>query len=503
MSTQKLLLSLALITPISAINAATKSRPNILFAIADDISYPYMSAYGTTCLSTPAFDEVARRGILFENGYVTSPGSSPSRASILTGKYTWQIEQAGTHGSTFPSKFITYTDLLTEAGYNVGYTGKGWAPGSWQKGGRKVNPAGKEYNDIENQPPFTGIFSYDYFENFKAFLAEGDKDQPFCFWYGAKEAHRGYERDSWKKAGKKLEDAVVPEFLPDTPTIRGDVMDFAVEVEWFDSHLGKMLRYLEQIGELENTLIVVTADNGMPFPLAKATCFDAGCHVPLAICWGDEIKPRKGSVKEPVSSINFAATFLDAAGVENDVTRAMTSKSLLPWLKNEKGAELADCVYYGRERHAYSRHLNWGYPVRAIRKGDMLYVHNFEPNRWPAGDPLVEVEKNGVKKVVTAYTDIDGSPSKEEILAKKGEPNIIPYYTKATQKRGADELYNLAEDSRCMNNLALDPTNEEVVKQMRAELFEQLHQTHDTRLTTPYVWDTYPYFLTPRNFELQ
>ena len=120
---------------------AEQKKPNILFAIADDISYPYMSAYGTKCVVTPAFDLVANKGQLFSNAYVTSPGSSPSRASLLTGLYTWQIEEAGTHGSYFPSKYTTYPEILAKNGYHVGYTGKGWSPGNWERD-REHNPAG-------------------------------------------------------------------------------------------------------------------------------------------------------------------------------------------------------------------------------------------------------------------------------------------------------------------------------------------------------------------------
>ncbi|MFI3248596.1 MAG: sulfatase [Rikenellaceae bacterium] len=479
---------------------AQQKSPNILLAIADDISYPYMSAYGTNGLSTPAFDEVARRGVLFENGYVTSPGSSPSRASLLTGKHTWEIEEAGTHGSDFPSKFVTYTDLLSEAGYHVGYTGKGWSPGDWSSF-RELNPAGKEYNKIKNTPPFTGMHSFDYFENFKAFMELRDTDEPFCFWYGGKEAHRGYEKDSWKRAGVDPNAIDMPPFLPDTPTTRGDVADFIVEVEWFDSHLGKMLRYLEECGELDNTLIIVTADNGMPFPNAKASGYDLGTHVPMAMCWGNELKPQKKAIKEVVSSIDFAATFLEIAGVDNDTTRAMTSKSLLPWIKGERGAELPNRAFYARERHASSRINEWGYPVRALRRGDYLYLYNFEPDRHPAGDPYSYILKDGVVTAVTSYSDIDGSPSKGELIAKRDEPNIAQYFHLAVDKRPNEMLFNLAKDPQCMVNLANNSKFEKQRKSMNQELFETLTSTGDTRLSTPEVWDNYPYHGQKRNYD--
>lgn len=480
-------LNLLIVMSISAVSAAEK-RPNILFAIADDMSYPFASAYGAKCVSTPAFDRVAKMGVLCNNAYVTSPGSSPSRASILTGCYTWQIEQAGTHGSIFPSKLVTYTDLLREAGYVVAYTGKGWSPGSW-KGYRDENPAGTEYNDIRLAKPVTmGIWNYDYFENFKYVLENRKEGQPFCFWYGGKEAHRNYEQDSYKRFGKKLEDAEVPAHLPDTKAVRGDIMDYSVEVEHFDSHLGMMLDYLEKIGELDNTIIVVTADNGMPFPSSKANCFDPGVHVPMAICMGDKFK-RTDAADEVVSTINLAATFLDIAGV--DVPENMVSSSLLPWLRGEdkKGDDIA---LFARERHATARHDNLGFPVRGVRKGDWVYVNNFEPDRWPAGDPYMEVGKGNKKKIVSAFTDIDWSPSKAELLNRREDSEIKPYFKHATAKRPAEELYNIVEDRVCLNNLAGDKAYAKRLKEMRKILMDKLKETHDTRLTTPEVWDKYP-----------
>lgn len=498
MKKEVILTSIALLSISNGL--AQQKRPNILFAIADDISYPYMSAYGTKGVHTPAFDEVARRGVLFENGYVTSPGSSPSRASLLTGRYTWSIEEAGTHGSGFSENLVTYTDILAQSGYHVGYTGKGWSPGVWDLT-RELNPAGKEYNDKLHTPPFAGINSYDYYENFKVFMEENNGDRPFCFWYGGKEAHRGYTKDSWKVAGVDPSVIDMPPFLPDTPTTRGDMGDFVVEVEWFDTQLGKMLRYLEEHGELENTLIVVTADNGMPFPNAKASGYDVGTHVPMAICWGDQLKPRTESVKEIVSSIDFAATFLDVAGVEKKAPKEMVSQSMLPWLLGEKGAKLPDHAYYAREGHAYSRHNGLGYPLRALRRGDMLYIYNFKPEREPAGDSILYVYKNDKLTPVIAYADIDGSPSKGEIIKRKDESDIAPFFELATAKRPEELLFNLKNDPQCMHNLADDPAYAKQRKELNKELFKTLRKTKDSRLSdNPDVWDTYPYYGRKRSF---
>ncbi len=117
------ILSLALIASLLSRDLeglrAADERPNILFAISDDQSYPHTSAYGYKAISTPAFDRVAREGILFTNAIAPSPGCSPSRAAMLTGRYPWQLEHAGTHGSSFSAKYVTYPEILEEAGYST------------------------------------------------------------------------------------------------------------------------------------------------------------------------------------------------------------------------------------------------------------------------------------------------------------------------------------------------------------------------------------------------
>ena len=142
------------------------------------------------------------------------------------------------------------------------------------------NPAGPEYNKRHIQPPFKGVSNTDYYQNFKEFLDARKEKQPFYFWVGSGEPHRPYEKDSWKKANRELTDAEVPPFLPDKEAIKGDLLDYGTEIEWYDSQLSRILDILKEKDELENTLIIVMADNGMPFPAAKATCFEYGIHVP-------------------------------------------------------------------------------------------------------------------------------------------------------------------------------------------------------------------------------
>ena len=485
-----LLFSTTLLTQAGAV-----TKPNILFVISDDQSYPYATAYGCKFVKTPAFDKVAREGVLFTNAYVTSPGSSPSRASILTGRYPWQIEEAGTHGSSFPRKYKVFTEVLEENGYTTGYTGKPWAPGDWEVSGWKHNPVGHEFNQKKLKPPYTGLSNIDYSGNFDLFLSERKSGQPFFFWVGTNEPHRAFEEGSWKKDGKDALTAKAPGFMPDHQVIKEDLLDYAVEIEWFDKHLGKILQKLQETGELENTLVIVTSDNGMPFPRGKANCYDAGIHVPLAIAWGKNI-PSGRVIEQPVSTIDLAPTILEAAGLKFDGTFPMAGKSRLAMLKSKQTPKQngEEEIFAGRERHSSSRYENRGYPQRTIRKGQYLYIRNYHPEYWPAGDPQV-YNKNGVLSPMhQGYMDIDDGPALSFYRNNNVEDDVLkPFFIAAVGKRPAEELFDLSKDPDCMVNLAGNASFADVKKKLSTRLTAKLKETGDPREgTSPEIWETYP-----------
>ncbi len=482
---------------------APAKRPNILFAISDDQSWPHTSADGCKGVRTPAFDWVARTGIRFTHAFSASPGCSPSRAAILTGRHTWQVEHAGTHASSFSAKYQVYPDLLENAGYHVGYTGKGWGPGNWKEGGRTRNPAGPDYNAVRlKEKPLGGVAATDYAGNFRQFLAERKPGQPFCFWYGGSEPHRVFEKGSGLKAGKKLEDAEVPPYLPDTPEVRSDLLDYYLEIEWFDRHLGQMLETLEKAGELDNTLVVVTSDNGMSFPRAKANCYDDGFRLPLAISWPAKI-PGGRVVEDLISFIDFAPTFLEATGLKP--TGAMTGRSMMSLLTSRKQGRVdpsRDRAFTARERHSSSRYNNHGYPIRALRTREYLYIRNFHPERWPAGDPrLLEDAEVADRGDVDGYFDIDAAPSKAILVTRRDDSKIAPFLHWSVGKRPAEELYAIEKDPACLKNLATDPVHAAARKRLRDTLDAYLKETGDPRLGNhPEIFETYPRYSRIRKF---
>ncbi|MFP4173684.1 MAG: sulfatase [Candidatus Hydrogenedentota bacterium] len=473
----------------SAAGSETK-RPNILFALADDISYPHASAYGCPWVNTPAFDRVAEQGILFTNGYVPNPKCAPARASALTGRNSWQLEEAANHWCYFPSKFKVYPEALVENGYHVGYTGKGWGPGQAHDAeGDPRQLTGQPYNGQRAEPPSTGMSNIDYAANFEEFLEEKPTDTPFCFWYGAYEPHRGYEyRSGIEKGGKDLSDIdEVPAFWPDTEEVRTDMLDYAFEVEHFDTHLGRMLDLLEQRGELDNTLVVVTSDNGMPFPRMKGQILEYGCHMLLAIMWPARLANPGRTVDDYVSFIDFAPTFIEAAGLEweNTGMEPSAGSSLLGILESGQDGQVEperDGLLVGKERHDVGRPLDWGYPARGIVRDGMLYVRNFEPDRWPGGNPE------------TGYLNCDGSPTKTAVLETCWDPEAHHYWRLNFGKRPAEQLFDVRKDPDCVSDLADDPEYGELKADLKEQLYASLKEQGDPRMFGQgHVFDQYPY----------
>jgi uncharacterized sulfatase len=447
--------------------------PNILFCIADDMSYRHTHANGDPAVRTPTFDRVAREGARFTRSFCSSPSCTPSRAAILTGRPFSVLEESGNLWSTLQKKFVVYPDLLEAAGYAVGLTRKGWGPGDFKPGGRTRNPAG---------PGFKG------FAEFRRTVRDG---QPWCFWFGSHDPHRPYEPGSGVAAGIDVNAVRVPAFLPDVPIVREDIADYLAEIERFDREVGEIIAQLERAGELENTLIVMTSDNGMPFPRAKANLYDAGTHMPLAMRWGAHI-PAGKVIDAFVSHVDFAPTFLEIAHLPRPAE--MTGRSLLPLLTDaHAGADNPprDRVFIGRERHANVRAGAVGYPARAVRTADFLYIRNFLPERWPAGDP----ESPPDSEIERTYGDIDAGPSKAYMMTHRAEPAVEKLWPLAFERRPAEELYALKEDAEAIVNIAEKPAMRATLDAMRASLDGWMNSVKDPRAGSGEVlFDTYPYY---------
>lgn len=459
-------LSVGLLTCGMAIQAA--EQPNILYCLADDWGWPDAGVYGDQTIRTPTFDRVAREGMLFTHAFSAAPSCSPSRAAMLTGQYPHRLEEGGVLWGFLPRKFPNYVELLEEAGYVVGSTRKGWGPGDFRDGGYTRNPAGPTYRD------------------FSEFLAQVPKGRPFCFWFGSHDPHRPYERGSGVAKGLKPNQVNIPRFWPDNAVTRHDVLDYYAEVERFDTEVGELLSLLKDSAQLDNTMVVITGDNGCPFPRCKANLYDGGTRQPLAIRWPAKVKGGQVS-QDFINLMDLAPTFLEAAGLPPPAP--MTGQSLLGLLTGKEPLGRRDVVFLERERHANVRAGDVGYPMRAVRTRDFLYIRNFRPDRWPAGDPQAH------KDPKREYGDVDDGPTKNYILSHREEPGMEPIFQLCFGKRPAEELYDLKADPDQIDNVALEPRYAEIRQQLRSRLDQWMRGTADPRaFKNEDPWDHYPYY---------
>jgi len=505
-------------------------RPNIVFAFADDWGR-YASAYAqyegpnslNTLIDTPNFDRVAHEGVLFRNAVVPAPSCTPCRSSILAGQYFWQTGLGAILlGAMWDDAIPTYPLELENAGYHIGYTYKVWSPGladnaPYGAERTRYEPAGNLYRDfsanVTERLDTLGVEGAKQLildetrANFQGFLDDRPDDAPFCYWWGPTNTHREWQLGSGKNLwGLEPDDlkGKLPEFLPDVHEVREDVCDYLGECLAVDAGLGVILEQLEAIGELDNTLVVVSGDHGIPgFPRAKCNLYDLGAEVALAARWPGRIAPGR-VVDDMINLMDLGPTFLDAADVP--IPETMTATSLLPILESDASGQVdpeRTFVVTGRERHvAAAREGDLPYPQRAIRTHEFLYIHNFAPDRWPAGDP------GGLDDPTTeppsydelchntqlVYGDLDASPTKAWMIHHRAEDEVKDLFELGFGKRPREELFDLRIDPDHMNNLAESTEHAAIRDDLRERLFAVLREQNDPRLVeTPCRYEHAPY----------
>ncbi|MEM6469073.1 MAG: sulfatase [Planctomycetota bacterium] len=507
------------------------TRPNIVMVFADDWG-KYAGIYGelepggpNDVVSTPNFDSIARRGVLFTRAFVSAPSCTPCRSSLLSGKHFWQCERASIlQGAVWDFSNDAYPLLLEEAGYRIGHTYKVWSPGQpadAPHGGKRTsfNSAGRRFNGFSQNVLRPGNRSATKEQllnevrgNIRSFLDADDDgnldgEQPFCYWLGPTNCHRKWIKGSGKKLWNIDPDDLkgkLPPYLPDVPSIREDFADYLGEVKAFDASLAVMEKELKRLGQWENTLLVISGDHGIPgFPRGKCNLYDLGVAVPLAVHWPAGIKTADRVIDDFVSLPDLAPTFLEAAKVA--IPESMSARSLMPQLRSDQSGhidKIRDAVFTGRERHvAQARSGNLPYPQRAIRTERFLYIINFEPERFPMGDGPGYGKPDGemptleklTQNTFTAFADLDASPTKAWIaLHGDVEPEAFRI---AFGRRPREELYDIQADPHCMTNLAAKASFETVRADLEQRLLGELRRTGDPRMEADVIFEAAPYTL--------
>ena len=436
-------------------------KPNILFAFADDwgrYARAYAKHEGANSLNelieTPNFDRIAREGALFTNALVPAPSCTPCRSSILAGQYFWQTGLGAIlQGAVWDESIPTFPlELEAKGDYFIGYQYKVWSPGRTLNAPigatrTRFEPAGRNFNQFSHwvtaNAEDLGVDGakealYDETrQNFRAFLNACPADRPFCYWWGPTNTHRTWERGSGKAVWGIEPDELkgrLPAFLPDVHDIREDAADYLGECQAVDKGLGVIVEELRAAGELDNTLLVVSGDHGIPgMPRAKCNLYDIGCEVALAVRWPGRVRPER-VVTDFVNLMDLGPTFCEAGGI--DVPSTMTGNSLLPILTDPRSGQIdpeRDHVVTGRERHVGGAREGYlPYPQRSLRTRDFIYIVNFEPDRWPMGNPkglddpstpAPDFETLAYNTFV-AYADLDASPTKAWMIHHREDHDV-------------------------------------------------------------------------------
>jgi len=499
------------------VQAAKPKAPasNILFAFADDWGR-YAGCYRgltakpgfETFVATPSIDAIARRGVVFRHAFAPAPSCTPCRSSLISGQYFWRTSSASIlQGARWDDRIETFSQGLQQRGrYQLGRSHKGWSPGmpaDAPLGGRKngFEQAGSAINNFSEEVTrrMNGGASLEAAReeilgqveaNFEAFLAQRDRDRPFFYWFGPTLIHRLFVQGSGKSLWGIDPDRLqghLPEFLPDVPEVREDVADYLGEIQAWDAAVGRLMVVLERHQLLDNTLVMLSGDHGMPgMPRGKCNLYDFGTAVPL-IAAGPSV-PAVRVVDDLVSLMDLAPTWLEWAGVE--VPELMAGRSLLPQLMANHSGQVEvdrDFVLTGRERHvADAREDGLPYPQRALRTSQYLYIRNFHPDRWPMGSPKLAEdpaeEGRLAKETMVGYTDMDASPTKAWLIANRGSEIGRELYRLAFAKRPFEELYLLESDPDQVHNVASEPEHEDLLYQLRSRMDRELLRWGDPRM---------------------
>ena len=414
-------------------------QPNMVFIIGDDISWNDFGCYGNEVVQTPNIDRLADNGMLFMNAYLTISSCSPSRTSIVSGRYPHNTGSAELH-TPLPESIPIFPEELQKAGYYTALAGKFHMGDAVQRGFNRLVLSREENGDGGE-------------EAWVSCIQDRPKDQPFFMWFAAIDAHRAWGPNQFSGTHKQ-QDVKVPPYLVDSVNTRSDLAQYYDEIFRMDYYIGEVVKELQKQGVYDNTIIVVMADNGRPFPRCKTRVYDSGMKTPFVVSWPSGIN-KKGSVTESlISVIDLAPTLLELAGVEPKPT--FQGKSFAGVLKNPKKEF---------RNYAFSEH-NW-HDYEALERmmvtDQYLYVLNERPklaNQGPADS------NRGL-----SFLDLLDKKEKGELTHAQTDVFVVP--------RPVEELYDKKADPYQLNNLASRPEYQEKLKELRKVMREWRDVTGD------------------------
>lgn len=432
-------LSLALLVLITSTSQAadteSATRPNIVMIFADDVSWDDLGCYGHPTIHTPNLDRLAKEGARFDNAYLTTSSCSPSRCSVITGRYPHNTGAPELH-TPLPEGQVLFPQLLHDAGYYTVISGK-----------QHMGPYALTAFDLVSKGKGPGREA-----DWVPILKERPKDKPFFCWFAAVDAHRKWQA-SKEYVPHKPEEVVVPPYLIDSPETRKDLAQYYDEVSRIDFYTGKILDELDAQGIADNTLVLFFADNGRPFPRCKTRLYDSGIKTPLMVRWPAAIKPGTVS-KSLVSTIDLGPTFLDLAGVKKD--SRIQGVSFAKTLK-DPSASVRDYAFAEHNWHVFKAH------ERMVRSGDLLYIRNAWPEQRNLCVESIDFPSGNV---------LWGRFRAGKLNEFQGDVFLKP--------RPAEELYLVSKDPHQFQNLADKPEYMSDLVRLRGVLDQWTEETGDT-----------------------
>jgi arylsulfatase A-like enzyme len=443
-----------------AVLLSAAEKPNVLFLLSDDHSYPYLSCYGDANVRTPVLDKLAGEGIKFRRFFTSAPQCVPSRAAYLSGRSP-VAARITRFSSPLPRDVVTFPEVLKqEAGYYVGVVGRSYhldGSGKGDEGLGKFLVDGGYKTFPERFDVVQGGSDKEAVEQSAAFLEGRPKDKPFCLWVNFSDPHHAWTAPvSYRPDPASLK---LPAHVPDLPAVREQYADYCAEVNRVDETVGKVLALLDRLGLAKDTLVVFAGDNGQALPHGKGSLYDPGCNVPFVVRWPGVVAPG-GDSSALLSGEDLAPTVLAAAGLKP--AARMTGVSFLPILKGA-AAKTRDYVFTERGPHGSAPvqvgMSNSGYDLsRAVRSGRYKAIYNCTP--WLPYSPVDSAGGSAWKSI-------------QELHGKGGLAAGLAA-TYFTTPRPVYEFYDLEKDPAELNNLSGKPEVAEAERALRLEMAKKM-----------------------------
>jgi len=424
---------LAFSSPVSA-EGAEPSRPNFVLIIGDDISVDDLGCYGHPHIRTPNIDKLAAAGMRFTNVYLTTSQCSPTRCSVITGRYPHNTGAPELH-TGLPEGQIMFPAILKQAGYHTVAAGK-WHLGTYAR---------SAFEKIVDSHPGGE-------ERWMQCLQERPKDRPFFMWFASHDAHRGWQPDRDAEPHTPA-DAVIPPYSIDTPGVRADMAQYYDEVQRLDRYVGFVVEELRQQGVLDGTCIMFMADNGRPFPRCKTRLYDSGIKTPFVVHWPNGFQKPGSICSSLVSVIDIAPTILNLAGLKPP--RNFQGLSMAALLA-DSGTSIRQYVFAEHNWHAQIAH------ERMVRHGDYVYIRNAHPQ-------------------LPQICGLDAQCPQKELRALAAQNKLTPaQMDPMLEPRPVEELFDVREDPHQIHNRSSHPEHRGTLEHLRKVMDQWQRCTGDT-----------------------